>query len=75
MLEFIKVFYSLFLAPWKSVSDVESIFEGQHRSPRICAMLWKEVNHQHVTWLSDEQRSKSLQFTTDCYIIRSIQVG
>ena len=34
-LEFTKVFYSLFLDPWKSLSDVESIFEKQHKSPVI----------------------------------------
>ena len=35
MLEFTKVFYALFLDPWKSLSDVESIFEKQHKSPVI----------------------------------------
>ena len=35
MLEITKVFYSLFLDPWKSVSDVESVFEKQHKSPVI----------------------------------------
>ena len=34
MLEFIKVFYALFLDPWKSLSDVESIFEKQHKKSR-----------------------------------------
>ena len=33
MLEFPKVFHALFLDPWKSLSDVESIFETQHKSP------------------------------------------
>ena len=33
MLEFTKVF--LLLDPWKSLSDVESIFEKQHKSPVI----------------------------------------
>ena len=28
-------FYSQFLDPWKSLSDVESIFEKQHKSPVI----------------------------------------
>ena len=32
MLEFTRVFYDLFLDPWKSLSDVESIFEKQHKS-------------------------------------------
>ena len=32
-LEFTKVFHALFLDPWKSLSDVESIFEKQHKSP------------------------------------------
>ena len=35
MLEFAKVRFSLFLDPWKSLSDVESIFEKQHKSPVI----------------------------------------
>ena len=35
MLEFTKVFYALFLDPWKSPSDVESMFEKQHKSPVI----------------------------------------
>ena len=35
MLEFTKVFYALFLDPWKSLSDVESFFEKQHKSPVI----------------------------------------
>ena len=35
MLEFTKVFYALFLDPWKSLSDVESIFDKQHKSPVI----------------------------------------
>ena len=35
MLEFTKVFYALFLAPWKSLCDVESIFEKQHKRPVI----------------------------------------
>ena len=35
MLEFTKAFYSLFLDLWKSLSDVESIFEKQHKSPVI----------------------------------------
>ena len=34
MLVFTKVFYFLFLDPWKSLSDVESISEKQHKSPR-----------------------------------------
>ena len=34
MLEFMMVFYALFLDPWKSLSDVESKFEKQHKSPR-----------------------------------------
>ena len=33
MLELTKMFYALFLDPWKSLSDVESIFEKQHKSP------------------------------------------
>ena len=33
MLEFTKVFYALFLDRWKILSDVESIFEKQHKSP------------------------------------------
>ena len=32
-LEFTKVFHALFLDPWKSLSDVESTFEKQHKSP------------------------------------------
>ena len=35
MLEFTKVFYALFLDPWKTLSDVESFFEKQHKSPVI----------------------------------------
>ena len=35
MLEFTKVFCALFLDPWKSLSDAESIFEKQHKSPVI----------------------------------------
>ena len=35
MQEFTKVFYALFLDPWKSLSDVESNFEKQHKSPVI----------------------------------------
>ena len=35
MLEFTKVFYALFLDPWKSLSDVDSIIEKQHKSPVI----------------------------------------
>ena len=35
MLEFTKVFYAPFLDPWKSPSDVKSIFEKQHKSPMI----------------------------------------
>ena len=35
MLEITKVFYALFLDPWKSLSDVESIFVKQHKSPVI----------------------------------------
>ena len=31
MLEFTKVLYTLFLDPWKSLGDVESIFEKQHK--------------------------------------------
>ena len=37
MLEFPKAFYALFLDPWKSLSDVTSIFEKQHKSPVITA--------------------------------------
>ena len=33
MLEFTEVFCSLVLDPWTSLSDVESIFEQQHKSP------------------------------------------
>ena len=33
MLEFTKVFYALFLDARKSLSDVESIFEKQRKSP------------------------------------------
>ena len=59
MLEFTKS-YALFLDPWKSLSDVESILEKQHKSPVItdaksCTMLWREVNHQPGIWLSEEQ--------------------
>ena len=32
MLEFTKVFYALFLDPWKSLGDVESSFAKQHKS-------------------------------------------
>ena len=35
MLELTEVFYALFLDPWKSLSDVESIFEKQQKSPVI----------------------------------------
>ena len=35
MLESTKVCYTLFLDPWKSLSDVESTFEKQHKSPVI----------------------------------------
>ena len=35
MLEITKVCHALFLAPWKSLSDVESVFEKQHKSPVI----------------------------------------
>ena len=35
MLELTKVRHSLFLAAWKSLSDVESIFEKQHKGPVI----------------------------------------
>ena len=35
MLELTKVFYAQFLDPWKSLSDVESCFEKQHKSPVI----------------------------------------
>ena len=35
MLEFTKVFYALFLDPQKSLSDAESIFEKQHKSPVV----------------------------------------
>ena len=35
MLECTKVLYALFLDPWKSLSDVESFFEKQHKSPAI----------------------------------------
>ena len=35
MLELTMVFCALFLDPWKSLSDVESIFEKQHQSPVI----------------------------------------
>ena len=35
MLEFTNLFYTLFLDPWRSLSDVESIFEKQHKSPVI----------------------------------------
>ena len=45
MLEFTKVFYALFLAPWKSLCDVESIFEKQ-QIPRACTVLWRGVNLQ-----------------------------
>ena len=34
-LEFSKVFYALFLDPRKSLSDAESIFEKQHKSPVV----------------------------------------
>ena len=34
MLEFTRVFYSLFLDPWKSLSDVESIFEKKEQESR-----------------------------------------
>ena len=49
MLEFTQVFYALFLDPWKSLTDVESILEKQHKSPVItdaksCTMLWRGVN-------------------------------
>ena len=35
MLDFTELFYALFLDPWKSLSNVESIFEKQHKSPVI----------------------------------------
>ena len=35
LMEFTEVFYSLFLDPWQSLSDVESIVEKQHKSPVI----------------------------------------
>ena len=35
MLEFTKVFYSAGPGPMESLSDVESIFEKQHKSPVI----------------------------------------
>ena len=35
VLEFTKVFYFLFLDPWKSLTDVEAIFEKEHKSPVI----------------------------------------
>ena len=35
MLEFTNMFYALLLDPWKSLSDVESIFEKEHKSPVI----------------------------------------
>ena len=35
MLEFTMVFDALFLDPWKSLSDVESILEKKHKSPEI----------------------------------------
>ena len=35
MLKFTQMFYALFLDPWKSLSDVESIFEKQHKGPVI----------------------------------------
>ena len=35
MLEFTKVFYALFLDPWKSLRDVDSISEKEHKSPVI----------------------------------------
>ena len=35
MLEFTEVFYVLFLDPQKNLSDVESIFEKQQKSPVI----------------------------------------
>ena len=48
MLEFTKVFHALFLDPWKSLSDVESIFEKQQKSPAIAdaKSLYDAVNPQ-----------------------------
>ena len=60
MLEFTKVFHALFLDLWKSLSDVESFFETQHKSPVICCqelftMLWRGLNPQLGTWLRNAQ--------------------
>ena len=51
MLEFTEVFYALFVDPWKSMSDVESHFEKQHKSPVITDAkslydFWRGVNPQ-----------------------------
>ena len=54
MLELTKVFYSLFLDPRKSLSDVEG----------VCTVLWREVNHQTGFWFSEEQPQRSLQSDT-----------
>ena len=60
MLEFTKVFNSLFLDPWQSLSDVESIFEKQHKSLVITAAksLYDALERSESStriWLSDEQ--------------------
>ena len=65
MLELTKVFYSLFLDPRKSLSDVEG----------VCTVLWREVNHQTGFWFSEEQPQRSLQSDTGWNTDSCTQVG
>ena len=51
MLEISKVFYALFLGPWKSLSDVVSFFEKQHKSPveRSDSSTWNLTERRTAT--------------------------
>ena len=73
MLEFTKVFYVLFLDPWKSLSNEESFFERQHKSPVITdakRLYYALERSESSTWTW-----KSLQSDNGWNMDSSIQDG
>ena len=58
MLEVTKVFQSLFLDPWQSLSDVESIFEKQHKSHVItdAKSLYDALERSESSTLAEDEQ-------------------
>ena len=64
MLEFTKVFYALFLDPWKSLSVVKSIFE-KHKSPVItdAKRLYDAMERSESSTRNLTERRTAIQVT------------